>query len=169
MGELFDELFAVDSAKALEFFSTNLRAAIGERSFRENEIIYVANVLARYAQVSRFGNGAMPVLADLTEVFDQFVFQRHELFGAEILEIGGSQVLLFTGFFRDQMRRRHDVRWFDELGRSFYYQAGQFSKDYSRRRLFDGMSETFPLWTRTCWRMNRTLRQNQLLLKFDCY
>ena len=83
------------------------------------------------------------------------------------MEFGGSQVLLFAGFFRDQMRARHNVNWYDQVGQSLYEKASHNSKDRKKRELFDRLSESLPAWTIVCRNVHRTLRENRLLLKVN--
>jgi hypothetical protein len=163
---LFEELIAVDSGSALRFFVNNLRETAG-RELREDETYYVASVLAHYSQTSRADTASIPSMANLSEIFDSFILQNSFLSDAEILEIGGSQILLFAGFFRDQMSRRHNVRWYDQVGQSMYEKASHYSRDVRKRALFDHFAETFPAWTIICRDLSRALRDNRLLLRFN--
>ena len=167
MDSLFEELIAIDSDSALNFFVNNLRETAGAERLREDETYYVASVLAHYAQTSRADSVSIPSMANLSEVFDNFVLHTDGLSDAEILEIGGSQILLFAGFFRDQMSRRHNVKWYDQLGQSMYEKASQYSTNLKKRALFDRMSGSFPDWTIICRDMSRACRDNRLLLRFN--
>ena len=40
-----------------------------------------------------------------------------------MMETAGAQCLLLAGFFEDQMRPRHNVRWYAQLGASFFSRA----------------------------------------------
>jgi len=53
MDSLFEELVAIDSGTALKFFVDNLREAAGTERLRDDETLYVASILAHYAQTSR--------------------------------------------------------------------------------------------------------------------
>ena len=167
MDSLFEELVAIDSEQAFRFFLTNLRESAATERSREDELLYVASVLAHYSQTSRSDAMSMPPMADLTEVFDNFILPAACPMDSEILEFGGSQILLFAGFFRDQMERRHSVKWYDQLGQSLYEKAGRHAKDLRKRELFDGLSETFPVWTMACRNLSRTLRDNRFLLRVN--
>jgi len=161
----FRELLAVNSEVAFNFFLTNLRDEVQGRGSKEDEVLYVTSILAHYAQVSRCDATYMPCMANLSEVFDNFILQDSGLQDPEILEIGGSQVLLFAGFFRDQMRRRHNVNWYDKVGQTLYDRACQYSRDRKKQRLFEKMSISFPDWAIICRNLSRTLRENQFLLE----
>jgi hypothetical protein len=167
MDSIFEELVAVDSTRAFNFFLTGLRETAATVRFKNDEMFYVASILAHYSQTSRFDTTSNPSMADLSEVFDNFVMQTSGLTSSELLEFGGSQVLLFAGFFRDQMRWRHNVKWYDQIGQSLYERASQHSNNLKKRALFDGLSESFPEWTIICRNLSRTLRENRLLLKIN--
>jgi hypothetical protein len=167
MDRLFEELVAVDSQRAFNFFLSNLREATVAEKFKKDELLYVASILAHYSLTSRCDSTSMPCMADLSEVFDHFILQTGDLTDSEILEFGGSMVLLFAGFFRDQMRARHNVKWYDQVGQSLYERASQHSNNLKKRELFDGLAESFPAWTIACRDLSRALRDNRLLLKVN--
>ncbi|MBI2065734.1 MAG: hypothetical protein HYT68_01555 [Candidatus Zambryskibacteria bacterium] len=161
----FQELFYVDSSGTLRFFHARLKEFRPAKGVSKEETLYVASVLASYAQASRFKATSVPPMASLSEVFDCFVFRQDELKDPEILEVAGAQSLLLVGFFRDQMRTRHNVRWYDTLGRSFYERASNYSREGRRKELFGRLSVNFSVWTRTCCDLSRNLRDNQFLLR----
>jgi len=161
MDELFAELFGVDSNIAINFFVSGLEEVADTKS--RDEMIYVASILAHYAQTSRCDISSMPVLANLSEVHDEFVLVQ--INDPEILEIGGSQTLLFAGFFRDQMSLRHNVNWFDSLGQSFYSRASVSSREAKKRELLEKMAESFPVWAVRCRDLHRYYRDNRYLIK----
>jgi len=163
MDELWCELFGVDSSAAFNFFLSGLKEVSGKRA--GDEMYYVASVLAHYSMTSRYDASSMPTLADLTEVFDQFVLIQTN--DSKILEAGGSQVLLFAGFFRDQMKFRHNVNWYDQVGQSFYDRASLHSREVRKRQLFEGLSESFPKWTLVCRDLSRVCRDNRFLLRIN--
>jgi hypothetical protein len=164
---LFEELIAVDAGRSLNFFLASLREMVGARRVRDDEIAYVASVLAHYSQTSRSDTTSLPPMANLSEVLDNFVLQTMTRTDSEMLEIGGSQVLLFAGFFRDQMVRRHNVKWFDRVGQTLYERASQHSNNPRKRDLFDRLAESFPEWTIACRDLSRTMRENRLVLRVN--
>lgn len=167
MDSIFEELVAVDSERAFKFFLENLRETTGTEHLRDDEAFYVASILAHYSQTSRSDTVSLPSMASLSDVFDSFLLQTSRLIDSEILEFGGSQVLLFAGFFRDQMHRRHNVKWYDQVGQSLYERASQYSTNVKKRDLFDRLSESFPAWTIVCRDLSRALRENRLLLRLN--
>ena len=80
------------------------------------ELLYNASVLAHYAQVSTRPTSDLPAPASLRAVFDHFVVDTTLLHDSPMMETAGAQCLLLAGFFEDQMRRRHNIRWYAELG-----------------------------------------------------
>jgi len=154
MDEILRELLGVNKAEAFNFFLSGLKDVT--KRDPNDEMFYVASILAHFSITSRYDTSSMPPLANLSEVFDQFVF--FDTTDSEILEIGGSQVLLFAGFFRDQMKYRHSVTWYDGIGQSFYGRASAYSREAKRKRLFDRMSKSFPWWTLRCCDLSRKCR-----------
>ncbi|OGI79129.1 hypothetical protein A3F19_00310 [Candidatus Nomurabacteria bacterium RIFCSPHIGHO2_12_FULL_37_29] len=161
----FQELLEVSSLTALNFFYVNLKEEVLTERVVDAETIYVASVLASYAQTSRHSMTSLPPMANLSEFFDNFVLGQGGLRDPVLLENAGAQSLLLAGFFQDQMRYRHDVRWYGGLGGSFYRGASLYSKDKKRKTLFRRISRNFPVWTVTCRNLSRSLRENRFLLK----
>jgi hypothetical protein len=174
----FEELFACDSNTTINFFYQHLReevAAAGTTALTPEETRYTASVLAHYAQTSREATDCLSAPASLMDVFDCFV--RPALEGADarldlradpdIMETAGAQTLLLAGFFRAQMSRRHNLRWYDELGRDFYSSAA--ARTYERRKmmLLQLMAEHFAVWTAVCRSLSRSLHHDQYLLSMQ--
>src|SRR5688500_4861502 len=118
MGPL-QELLAVDQRRALEFFVSGLQD-VSDPAVDRQELLYNASVLPHYAQVSTCAELEMPAPANLTAVFDHFVLNTSLPRDAQLMETAGAQCLLLSGFFEDQMRGRHDIRWYAELGAGFF-------------------------------------------------
>jgi len=166
--DVLRDLIAVNSAQTLTFFLWHLRNEVTEKRVQDREIVYVASVLTHYAGKSCHNTKELsPAPATLFDVFEHFILHSSELQGSEILEEGGAQIILLAGFFRDQMKGRHNVRWYDEIGQSLYDRAARYSVEKNRRELFERMARFLPFWTITCRNLNRRLQENQLLLKLD--
>jgi len=88
----------------------------------------------------------------------------------EILEMGGAQLLLFLGFFRDQVERQirkswgGKIDWYDQMGQAYYDRAAYYQEEGRKRRVFEKMSVSFPLWALTCRNLSRQSRFNRYLL-----
>ncbi|MFZ1019454.1 MAG: hypothetical protein WAN61_00475 [Minisyncoccia bacterium] len=83
----------------------------------------------------------------------------------EILEIAGSQTLLLVGFFRDQMKKTHNLRWYDHLGSSFFARASDRLEGRKKAHLLWQVAGNFPFWARSCRNVSRTLGDERYLLK----
>lgn len=163
----FRDLLGVDSLATLDFFHTSLKEESADARVSQAETLYVASILASYAQTSRYDAVSLPPFASLSDVFDMFVMRKDAMSDPELLEIAGAQSLLLAGFFRDQARARHNVEWYDQLGTSFYERATHYADDRDRSELFGRLAVTFPLWTGICNRVSRTLQERRFLLRLD--
>lgn len=155
----FKKPVPADGDSTIRFFFENLYEYLGD-GLTEEEALYVASVLGNYAITSSSSTESLPVLGGLRELLEQFVLSRQTL-DSELLEIAGAQSLLFNGFFRDQVRRRHDVRFYDELGRNFFAGASRTCSSRERAALLHRIAKHFPSWTIICRDLSRTFRENQ--------
>ena len=115
-------LLATDHRRTLEFFVMNLKD-VSEPTVDHQELLYNASVLAHYAQMPVDPDAPTGAPADLTSVFDRFVADMALLGDPVLMETAGAQCLLLAGFFEDQMRRRHNIHWYAELGASCFRKA----------------------------------------------
>ena len=159
----FEELLAVDQRRALEFFLVGLKD-VCDTAVDRQELLYNASVLAHYAQVSTYADAELPAPPDLTAVFDQFVANSSMPFEGQILETAATQCLLLTGFFEDQMRARHNLRWFAELGAGFFARAATQQSSSQKARLLIMLSRHFEPWRQRHARLSRELREQQYLI-----
>ena len=116
------ELIATDHLQALEFFFQRLKDVSGP-DVDQQELLYNASVLAHYAQVSTEAQFELVAPSHLSVVFDHFVFDTTLADDPQMMETAGAQCLVFAGFFEDQMRRRHNIRWYATLGATFLGRA----------------------------------------------
>ena len=121
MGHL-RELLATDQRQVLEFFALHLKDVSGPAVDRE-DLLYTASVLAHHALVSTHADVELSAPANLSAVFDHFVFDTSLFRDGAMMETAGAQCLVLTGFFEDQLRRRHNIRWYAELGAGFFSRA----------------------------------------------
>lgn len=164
----FQEMLKVDSEDTFRFFFNSLLQVLvnNKKSYKEAEILYVSSILAHYAQVTKSGNESKPILSGLMEVFDLFILNGEVPTDADILEWGGSQIILYAGFFRDQMRRRHNPAFYDMVGQSLYFRVSR-EKSYKQRGFFEELSSNVPFWTKSCCHLSRYLRRQRYLLNID--
>ena len=157
------ELLAVDDRKTLEVFFLGLKD-VSEVDVDRRELLYNASVLAHYAQVSTHASTEFPTPGALGAVFDHFVAAPDVPLDAGMLETAGSHCLLMAGFFEDQMRQRHNVRWYARLGASFYFRAAAREPSPTRALFLDTMARHFEPWRVRHARLSRELRATPFLL-----
>jgi hypothetical protein len=161
--EHLQELLASDHRQTLEFFVVGLRD-VSEPSVDLDELLYNASVLAHYAQVSTDVDDDLSTPADLSTLFDHFVSDMTLLQDSLMMETAGAQCLLMAGFFEDQMRRRHNIRWYAEMGTSFFKRAAVQEQSAQKARLLDTIARRFELWRQRHARLSRELRDMPYLL-----
>jgi hypothetical protein len=157
------ELLATDQRQALEFFFVRLQDVSGPAVDRE-ELLYNASVLAHYALTSTQADVDLSAPATLSAVFDHFVLDTTLLNDRLMMETAGAQCLVLAGFFEDQMRRRHNIRWYAELGASFFNRAALQEPSPHKARLLDMIAKRFEPWRQRYARLSRELRDEPFLL-----
>ena len=159
----FQELLATDHRQTLEFFIVGLRD-VSEPTVDQQELFYNASVLAHYAQVSTQAGVEWPAPANLSEVFDHFVSDTTLLRDSLMMEVAGTQCLVLAGFFEDQMRQRHNIRWYAELGAGFFSQAAVHERSSRKAQILDAIARRFEPWRQRHARLSRALRDRPYLL-----
>lgn len=159
------KLFQADHSGNINFFLGRIRKMSSGVDVSNEERLYVASVLAHFASTSRHSADYLAVLPDLGRFLEVFVFGNNFSADSEISALAGAQILVLAGFFRDQMRYRHNVRWFDVLGSNFYETASRSSGKPGEQWLFHEMSTKFPVWTRICRDLSRQTRDARYVLR----
>jgi len=157
------ELLAIDPRQALEFFVVRLQD-VSEPTVDRQELLYNASLLAHYAHVSTQPEVDVPAPASLSAVFDHFVSDTTLRHDSLMMETAGAQCLLLTGFFEDQMRPRHNIRWYAELGAGFFRQAALHERALDKARMLDAIARRFELWRQRHALLSRDLRDQPFLL-----
>jgi hypothetical protein len=158
------ELLAVDDRQTLEFFFLGLRD-VSEPGVDRRELLYNASVLAHYAQVSTQTDAELPTPSNLTAVFDHFVIDSTLQHDSLAMEAAGAQCLLLAGFFEDQLRDRYNIRWYAELGATFFSRAAGLERASAKARLLDTIASRFESWRQRHARLSRELRDQPYLLR----
>src|SRR5258705_1918159 len=166
MGPL-GELLATDHQQTLEFVILGLRD-VSEPSVDREELFYNASVLAHYAQVSTQAGVEWPAPANLSEVFDHFVSDTTLLRDSLMMEVAGTQCLVLAGFFEDQMRQRHNIRWYAELGAGFFSQAAVHERSSGKARLLDAIARRFESWRQRHARLRRAFPGHSFMQSSFC-
>ncbi len=157
------ELLESGQLRTLEFFVLGLQD-VSDPDVDRKELLYNASVLAHYAQVSTGTQTEWPTPTSLSRVFDDFVLNTTMLTDASMMETAGTQCLLLAGFFEDQMRPRHNISWYSNLGSMFFGRASARSRS-DRARFFGAMARNFEPWRQSHARLSRELREQRYLLK----
>jgi hypothetical protein len=158
------DLLATSQRQALEFFFVGLKD-VSEGDVDERELLYTASVLAHYAQVSTQAGRDLPAPASLAAVFDQFVLDESMRQDSAMLETAATQCLLLGGFFETQMRNRHNIRWYSDLGSGFFRRAAQLSRERRRAELLDTLGRHFEPWRVRYSRLSHELRTQQYVIR----
>jgi len=156
---LFQELLGSDHLATLEFFVVGLRD-VSESATDEQELLYNASVLAHYAQVPIDAEDELSTPTDLSTIYNRFVANPSLLrdSGSAVMEAAGAQCLLLAGFFEEQMRSRHNIRWYAQIGAGFYRRAAAREETVGKAQLLDSIASRFELWRQRHARLNRELR-----------
>jgi hypothetical protein len=157
------ELLATDHRQALEFFFQRLKDVSGP-DVDQAELLYNASVLAHYAQVSTHAAVDLSAPANLGAVFDHFVADTTLRQDSVMMETAGAQCLVLAGFFEDQMRRRHNIRWYAELGAGFFSRAAAHEPAPHKAQLLDTLARRFEFWRRRHAQLSRDLLSQPFLL-----
>jgi hypothetical protein len=161
--EPLQELLAVNQRRALEFFVTGL-LDVSDPGVDRQELLYNASVLAHYAQVSTTVQLEMPAPPTLSAVFDHFVVNTAIPYDRDLMETAGAQCLFLTGFFEEQMRARHNIRWYADLGAGFFSRSAEQQGSAKKARLLTMMSRHFEEWRQRNARLSRELREQHYLV-----
>jgi hypothetical protein len=71
---------------------------------------------------------------------------------------------MLAGFFEDQMRRRHNIRWYAEIGAAFFSRAAAREPSSRKAQVLDMLARRFEVWRRRQARLGRDLRDQPFLL-----
>ncbi len=157
------ELLGSNHQQTLEFFLVGLRE-LSEPDVDGEELLYNASVLAHYAQVSTRAADDVPTPAHLGDVFDAYVLDTSMQQDSGMMETAGAQCLFLAGYFEDQMRRRHTIRWYAALGARFYHRAAATERKARKARLLSAMGSHFESWRQRHAKLSRELRDRPYLL-----
>lgn len=156
------ELLGSDHRHTLEFFVVSLKD-VSDASVDQDQLLYNASILAHYAQVSTDSENNAATPATLVSVYDHFA-SNLTLTDPALLETAAAQCLYMSGFFEDQMRRRHNLEWFADLGASFFRRAAAGNTSAKRSRLLETLAHEFEPWRRRQARLSREMRDWPYLL-----
>jgi len=142
--------------RELEFFFVHLRD-VCEPSVAGDELLYYASVLAHYAQLSTATTDSVPMLPGLSALFDQFVMNTTAHDDAEMMETAAAPCLVLAGFFEHQMRRRHAIGWYADLGAGVFIRAPAGQESERKAQLRRKLAHNFEPCRRCHARLSREL------------
>jgi hypothetical protein len=154
---------AVTNQQALRFFFERLKDLSESDRPPQGELLYNASVLAHFATTSIGSSTFPPSPTSLMTVFEVFVLDRSQHSDPGLMEAAAAQCLFLTGFFGEQQRRRHNVRWYARLGAGFFASAGQLHRQRERAMMMWAMSERFDYWRRAQAKLASELREESRL------
>jgi hypothetical protein len=157
------ELLAADEHQTLQFFVERLQD-VSEPTVDAQELLYNASVLAHYARVSTQSTVDLTTPATLADVFDHFVLDTSLRDDGVVMEAAGAQCLLLAGFFEDQVRRRHNIRWYARLGVGFFSRAASLEASAQKARLLSAIATRFEPWRHRLALLSRNLREQPYVL-----
>jgi hypothetical protein len=163
MGSL-DRLLSSDPRETLQFFFSWLRDVTSGELVDEQAMLYNASVLAHFASTSSSSCTSLPTPTSLVDVFDRFVLDTSMRDDPEMLEMAAGQCLLLTGFFGDQLQRRHNIAWYSQLGAGFYAAAAAQSRAAEHQRMMSHMAGRFEYWRGSHLKLSRELREQRYRL-----
>ena len=159
------DVLAVSQQQALRFFFERLRDVSEDADPPTAELLYNASVLAHFATTSTASMTVFPASPmGLSQLFEVFVLDRSQHADPQVMEAAAAQCLLLTGFFRDQLRDRHNIAWFAMLGAGFYDSASRLEGDRTWTRMMAQMAVRFDFWRRQMHRLAHELRDTPLLI-----
>ena len=167
MSYLLRELLAVDSIRTLQFFLDVLQEEKLPSGIEEPDLMYVASVLSHYSITSSGDRKHTPLMSSLSEIMDEFlipVAYSGVSVSSEVLEVAGAQTLMLNGFFRSQMRQRHNLSFFDRIGKTFFFSAGFFSHDSKKKEVLPRVAKNFTEWALVLNRVNQKALDRRYLI-----
>jgi hypothetical protein len=157
------QLLASDHRRTLEFFFIGLKD-VSDSEVDTRELLYNASILAHYAQVSTASVTDFPTPRSLSCVFDNFVIENTSHNDAVMMETAGTHCLLMAGFFEDQVRSKHNIIWYGNLGAGFFYRAAKIQDIRAKANLLYIMCKNFETWRLRYSKLGRELRKTPFLL-----
>lgn len=161
--EPLSQLLATTERETLQFFFSGLKD-LSDESVDPKELLYTASVLAHHALVSTEAPQGVPAPETLTDVLDNFVLSSALHDDSHMMETAAAQCLLLAGFFEQQVRRRHNIRWYSDLGSGFFRRAARLSHQHNRAELLDAVGRHFEPWRMRCSRLSGELRAQPYLI-----
>ncbi|HSY68298.1 MAG TPA: hypothetical protein VK813_06640 [Edaphobacter sp.] len=173
----FEELYGVTEERALNFWASNLREAIGTERWSQisdSTGIYLASVLGHFClqSVDRMevlspdyspSDQEFRQFADLTQIAELMMRQLTSAKNPLWMESAGAHILLYAGFFQSQNKDRHNIEFYSHMGRECYLMAAVGK----RERIMKQMATGFNQYLFHLADLHRHLRESRYLINTE--
>jgi hypothetical protein len=171
----FEELYGVTEERALNFWASHLREAIGGKRWSQicdSTGVYLASVLGHFSlqSVDRMeilspdytpGDQEFRQFADLTQIAELMMRQLTSAKNPLWMESAGAHILLYAGFFQSQNKNRHNIEFYSTMGRECYLMAAVGK----RERMMKLMASGFNQYLFHLASLHRHLRESRYLIR----
>ena len=171
----FEELYGVTEERALNFWASHLREAIGSERWSQicdSTGVYLASVLGHFClqSVDRMetlspdyspGDQEFRQFADLTQIAELMMRQLTSANNPLWMESAGAHILLYAGFFQNQNKDRHNIEFYSTLGRECYLMAAVGK----RAGIMKLMAQGFNQYLFHLANLHRHLQESRYLIK----
>jgi hypothetical protein len=171
----FQDLYGVTEEQALNFWANNLHESIGSEQWArmsDSTGLYLASVLGHFCLQSTdrveilstdyaANDQEFRQFADLTQIAELMMQQLTAAKNPLWMESAGAHILLYAGFFQDQHKDRHNIKFYSRLGRECYLMAAVGK----REKIMKSMAAGFHEYLFHLAKLHRHLRESRFLIK----
>jgi len=171
----FEDLYGVTEERVLNFWSSHLHEAMGTQRWSQisdSTGVYLASVLGHFClqptdRLEALSPDYSPAdtefrqFADLTQIAELMMRQLTSARNPAWMESAGAHILLYAGFFQEQHKVRHNIRFFASMGRECYLMAAVGK----RTKMMKQMAAGFDQYLFHLADMHRNLRESRYLIR----
>ena len=173
----FENLYGVTEERALNFWASHLEDAVGSRRWaeiRNSTGVYLASVLGHFCLQSMdrlavlspeysCSEGEFRQFADLTQIAEMMLQQLTSAKSPAWMESAGAHILLYAGFFQNQMRHRHNIDFYARMGSDCYRMAAVGKREKMMRLV----AAEFGQYLFLLASLQRNLRESRYLIRAE--
>ena len=171
----FQDLYGVTEEQALNFWASNLHDAIGNEHWARignSTGVYLASMLGHFSlqSVDRVevlspdyepGEQEFRPFADLTQIAEFMMQQLTSARNPLWMESAGAHILLYAGFFQNQHRHRHNIKFYSRLGRECFLMAAVGK----REKIMKSIAADFQQYLHHLANLHQHLRESRYLIR----
>jgi hypothetical protein len=171
----FQDLYGVTEERALNFWASHLQEAMGTELWSRISTstgVYLASVLGHFClqptdRLESLSPDYNPAdtefrqFADLTQIAELMMRQLTSARNPLWMESAGAHILLYAGFFQEQHKARHNIRFFATMGRECYLMAAVGK----RTKVMKQMAAGFDQYLFHLADLHRNLRESRYLIR----